>query len=57
MGNIGKLNDWMEPELFRILVVAIISSPTVYYIGIEKIQKSLTFVQESPNLLSTYVIY
>ena len=27
--NIGKMNDWMAPLLFRILVVAIIFSPTV----------------------------
>ena len=25
-----KLNDWMAPQLFRILVVAIIFSPTVF---------------------------
>ena len=25
-----KMNDWMAPYLFRILVVAIIFSPTVY---------------------------
>ena len=27
--NIGNLNDWMTPSLFRILVVAILFSPTV----------------------------
>ena len=28
--NIGNLNDWMAPFLFRIFVVAIIFSPTVF---------------------------
>ena len=27
--NIGKMNDWMAPQLFRILVVALIFSWTV----------------------------
>jgi hypothetical protein len=27
--NIENLNDWMVPKLFRILVVAMIFSPTV----------------------------
>ena len=29
----GKMNDWMATELFRILVVAIIFSPTVFLIN------------------------
>ena len=33
--NIGKINDWMTPKLFRILVVAIIFSPTVNIEGFE----------------------
>ena len=51
------MNDWMAPQLFRILVVAIIFSPTVLFRLAEEgdVEASLTILLLEESI--KYVIY